>query len=136
MAKFVALLLLALVSISLLQTLVLAAKGQYHPDRSGYGPGSLKSYRKIEPPLSLSLPPNAVGLGLDLRSHQSNINARHNARGGAVGHSITSHACSSVRNAARNACACLQGTMGIKLSALATTTGRPREVVPNALEDV
>ncbi|XP_057492654.1 gibberellin-regulated protein 4-like [Actinidia eriantha] len=45
--KFSAFLLLALLSISMLQTLVLANHGHggHHKNRNGYGPGSLKSFQ-------------------------------------------------------------------------------------------
>ncbi|EOY03461.1 Uncharacterized protein TCM_018553 [Theobroma cacao] len=62
-------------------------------------------------------------------------NAQHSVRGGAARPSTISHACSSVRNAAGNACVCPQGIMGTKLCALATTTGRPRKEDPSALEE-
>ncbi|XP_028780546.1 gibberellin-regulated protein 4-like [Neltuma alba] len=50
MAKFLAALILALIAISMLQTLVMAAHGQGgnfydNKGRSPYGPGSLKSYQ-------------------------------------------------------------------------------------------
>ncbi|XVF16621.1 hypothetical protein REPUB_Repub10bG0048300 [Reevesia pubescens] len=61
-------------------------------------------------------------------------NAHHSARGGAARPNTTSPACSSVRNAARNACVFLQGIMATKLCALATTTGRPRKEDPSALK--
>ncbi|XP_057971355.1 uncharacterized protein LOC131160057 isoform X1 [Malania oleifera] len=67
-------------------------------------------------------------------SHHYNMNAHHNARGGAARRSTISHACSSVRSAAGSACACPRGIMGTKLYALATTTGRPSEEDPNVLE--
>ncbi|KAK8556866.1 hypothetical protein V6N12_003257 [Hibiscus sabdariffa] len=66
--------------------------------------------------------------------HHYDQNAHHSAQGGVGRHSTISHACSSVRNAARNACVCPLGIMGTKLFALATTTGRPRKDDPNALE--
>ncbi|KAJ6290308.1 hypothetical protein OIU76_028262 [Salix suchowensis] len=61
-------------------------------------------------------------------------NVHRNARGGAGRPSTTSHACSSVRSAARSASAFPQGIMGIKLYALATITGRPRKEDQSALE--
>ncbi|KAG6735301.1 hypothetical protein POTOM_062141 [Populus tomentosa] len=61
-------------------------------------------------------------------------NVHHNARGGAARPSTISHACSSARSAAGSASAFPQGIMGIKLCALATTTGRPRKEGPSALE--
>ncbi|KAE8021682.1 hypothetical protein FH972_007553 [Carpinus fangiana] len=97
MAKFVAALLLALIAISMLQTVVLASHGH-----GGH--------------------------------HHDNNNAHRNARGGAARPNTTSHACSSVRSAAKSACACLRGITGTKLCALATTTGRPRKEAPSALE--
>ncbi|KAF9663731.1 hypothetical protein SADUNF_Sadunf17G0082600 [Salix dunnii] len=66
--------------------------------------------------------------------HYNNKNAHHNARGGVARPSTISHACSSVRSAARSASAFPQGIMGIKLCALATITGRPRKEDPSALE--
>ncbi|KAJ9683696.1 hypothetical protein PVL29_019320 [Vitis rotundifolia] len=43
--------------------------------------------------------------------HHYNQNARHSARGGAARRSTTNLACSSVRNAAKSACAFPQGIM-------------------------
>ena len=60
-------------------------------------------------------------------------NARHNARGDAARRSIISHACSSVRSVAVSACAYHQAFTATKQCALATTTGRPRKEVLNAL---
>ncbi|OMO96012.1 Gibberellin regulated protein [Corchorus capsularis] len=46
MAKFVSLLLLALLGISFVATMVMAREeSQYHLDGRNYGPGSLKAYR-------------------------------------------------------------------------------------------
>nr|TKS00746.1 Gip1-like protein [Populus alba] len=47
MAKFVAVFLLALIAISMLQTLVVASHGRggHHKNRNQYGPGSLKSFQ-------------------------------------------------------------------------------------------
>ncbi|KAJ0098421.1 hypothetical protein Patl1_21912 [Pistacia atlantica] len=47
MAKFVAIFIFALIAISMLQTMVMAAHGQggHHNDQKHYGPGSLKSFR-------------------------------------------------------------------------------------------
>lgn len=61
-------------------------------------------------------------------------NAHHNAQGGVRKHNTTKRACFSVRSVVRNACVFLQATMVTKLCALATTTGRQRKEVPNALE--
>ncbi|GAV58096.1 hypothetical protein CFOL_v3_01630 [Cephalotus follicularis] len=61
-------------------------------------------------------------------------NAHHSAQGDAARPNIISHACSSVRSAAKSACVCPRGIMGIKMRALATTTGRPRKVDLSALE--
>ncbi|KAI4352574.1 hypothetical protein L6164_006812 [Bauhinia variegata] len=47
-AKLLASLILALIAISMLQTVVMAAHGQgghHHNNQNGYGPGSLKSYQ-------------------------------------------------------------------------------------------
>ncbi|OIW21158.1 hypothetical protein TanjilG_29932 [Lupinus angustifolius] len=47
--KFIALLIFALVIISMLQTMVMASQGHggnHYDNKSKYGPGSLKSYRK------------------------------------------------------------------------------------------
>lgn len=63
-------------------------------------------------------------------------NALHSAREDAARHSITNHACSSVRNVAGSVCAFLRVSMVIKPSALATTTGRPRKEDPSALKSV
>nr|ABK94506.1 unknown [Populus trichocarpa] len=49
MAKFVAVFLLALIAISMLQTLVVASHGRgghHNNNKNKYGPGSLKSFRK------------------------------------------------------------------------------------------
>ncbi|KAA8530365.1 hypothetical protein F0562_005074 [Nyssa sinensis] len=43
MAKFVGILLLALIFISTLQTMVSASQGGHHLNKNRYGPGSLKS---------------------------------------------------------------------------------------------
>ncbi|XVE68140.1 hypothetical protein DITRI_Ditri09bG0045400 [Diplodiscus trichospermus] len=96
MAKLVAAFFLALIAVSMLQTMVMASHG-----RGG---------------------------------HHYDQNAHHSARGGAARPNTISHACSSVRNAAANASVFLQGIMGTKLCALATTTGRPRKEDPSALE--
>ncbi|KAF7819709.1 hypothetical protein G2W53_025164 [Senna tora] len=96
MAKFVALLILALLAISMLHT-VMGAHG-----RGGH--------------------------------HYNDKNAHHNALGDAREHNTTSPACSSVRNAVANACACLLAIMATKLCALATTTGRPRKEDQSALD--
>ncbi|PON93590.1 hypothetical protein TorRG33x02_105740 [Trema orientale] len=61
-------------------------------------------------------------------------NARENAQGDAAKHNTTNHACFSAKNAATSAFVCLLATMATKLCALATTTGRPREEDPSALE--
>ncbi|XP_035550418.1 gibberellin-regulated protein 6-like [Juglans regia] len=48
MAKFVAVLLFALIAISFLQNMVMASHGHgghHHNNRNKYGPGSLKSYQ-------------------------------------------------------------------------------------------
>ncbi|XP_031254220.1 gibberellin-regulated protein 4 [Pistacia vera] len=47
MAKFVAIFIFALIAISMLQTMVMAAHGQggHHNDQKHYGPGSLKSFQ-------------------------------------------------------------------------------------------
>ncbi|KAG6741736.1 hypothetical protein POTOM_055014 [Populus tomentosa] len=133
MAKFVAVFLLALIAISMLQTLVVASHGHggHHKNKNQYGPGSLKSFqinqfKRDNTPLKISI----CGLWIS----RSNQNVHHNARGGAARPSTISHACSSVRSAAGSASAFPQGIMGIKLCALATTTGRPRKEGPSALE--
>ncbi|KAH6798563.1 hypothetical protein C2S51_035047 [Perilla frutescens var. frutescens] len=45
-----------------------------------------------------------------------------------------SHVCFSVKNAVQNACVCLRVLMGTSSYALATITGRLREVDQNALD--
>ncbi|RRT61476.1 hypothetical protein B296_00017327 [Ensete ventricosum] len=61
-------------------------------------------------------------------------NAHLNAQGGAQRHNTTSHACFSARSVALNASVYPQVSMATKESALATTTGRRKEGVQNALE--
>ncbi|KAK8672635.1 hypothetical protein V6N13_111000 [Hibiscus sabdariffa] len=50
MAKLVAAFFLALIAISMLQTMVLASHGHggHHYDQKHYGPGSLKSYQMLQ----------------------------------------------------------------------------------------
>lgn len=50
--------------------------------------------------------------------------------------STTSRACSSARSAAGNACACLRASTATSRPVRATTTGRPSEVGPSALESI
>ncbi|XP_057463801.1 uncharacterized protein LOC130753609 [Actinidia eriantha] len=50
-------------------------------------------------------------------------------------HPTRSHACSFASSAAPNASACLRGLTATNKHALATTTGRPNEAVPNALKN-
>jgi len=57
-----------------------------------------------------------------------------NAQEDVARHSTTSHACSSVKSAAKLAYVFLLATMGTSLCAPATTTGRPSVEDPNALE--
>jgi len=57
-----------------------------------------------------------------------------NAQEDVARHSTTSHACSSVKNAAEVAYVFLLATMGTNRCAPATTTGRPSVEDPNALE--
>ncbi|XVF58272.1 hypothetical protein PTKIN_Ptkin07bG0051700 [Pterospermum kingtungense] len=95
MAKLVAAFFLALIAISMLQTMVMASHGH--------------------------------------GGHHYDQNAHHSARGGAARPNTISLACSSVRNAAANACVCPLDIMETKLCALATTTGRPRKEDPSAL---
>ncbi|KAL9343584.1 hypothetical protein Peur_064015 [Populus x canadensis] len=113
MAKFVAVFLLALIAISMLQTLVVASHG-----RGGHHNNNKCCDCRTN-----------MDLGVSRAS-----NVHHNARGGVARPSTISHACSSVRSAARSASAFPQGIMGIKLCALATTTGRPRKEGLSALE--
>ncbi|CAN1856024.1 hypothetical protein LINPERHAP1_LOCUS41953 [Linum perenne] len=47
---------------------------------------------------------------------------------------IGSHVCFSAKSAAKHACVFHQGRMGIRRSALATTTGKPKKANLNALE--
>ncbi|KAL0450549.1 UNVERIFIED_CONTAM: hypothetical protein Slati_1611300 [Sesamum latifolium] len=103
MAKFFAFVLVALVAITMLQIPAMASEESYLSNKSRYGPGSLKSFRKC-----------------------SN-SAPHSAREDAARHSTTSPACSSVKSAAESAFACPRAFMATKLFALATTTGRPRK---------
>ncbi|KAK9198618.1 hypothetical protein WN944_013804 [Citrus x changshan-huyou] len=110
-AKLVFVLLVAaLFSISI----VMATETQNLLDTNGYGPGSLKSYRKFH--CDQDIPPNA----------------HHSAQGDVARRSTTNPACSSVKNAVPSASASLRGSMGTRLYALATITGRPRAEDPNA----
>lgn len=59
-------------------------------------------------------------------------NAHHSAQGDVARRSSTNPACSSVKNAVPSASASLRGSMGTRLYALATITGRPRAEDPNA----
>ncbi|KAK4370888.1 hypothetical protein RND71_010363 [Anisodus tanguticus] len=61
-------------------------------------------------------------------------NAYHNVRGDVARHSTTSHACSSVKNVATSACVFHLVPMETRMSALVTTTGRPRKEDQSALE--
>ncbi|KAG2399049.1 uncharacterized protein HKW66_Vig0084690 [Vigna angularis] len=61
-------------------------------------------------------------------------NALLNAQEDVARHSTTSHACSSVKSAAKLAYVFPLATMGTSLCAPATTTGRPSVEDPNALE--
>ncbi|QHO10313.1 uncharacterized protein DS421_14g488750 [Arachis hypogaea] len=57
MAKFFAAFILALIAISMLQTMVMAANGQgghFYDNKSQYGPGSVKSYRGVARPNTTS----------------------------------------------------------------------------------
>ncbi|CAA2989850.1 Hypothetical predicted protein [Olea europaea subsp. europaea] len=49
-------------------------------------------------------------------------------------HLSRSHACSSVKNAVQSVCVCLLAHMATSKYALATITGKPREVDQSALE--
>ncbi|XVE83780.1 hypothetical protein DITRI_Ditri16bG0114100 [Diplodiscus trichospermus] len=137
MAKLVAAFFLSLIAISMLQTMVMASNGHggHHYDQKHYGPGSLKSYRKqnFNSDIFLHILFSFLNLTNDPKKHNDN-NAHHSARGGAARPNTISHACSSVRNAAANACVCPQAITGIKLCALATTIGRPRKEDPSALK--
>ncbi|RDX71136.1 hypothetical protein CR513_49553, partial [Mucuna pruriens] len=95
-ARLLFVLIMALVAISMLQTMVMASHGH-----GGH--------------------------------HYNDKNALHNAREGVARPSTTNPACFFVRSAVGSACVCPRGIMGIKQCALATTTGRPREEAPNAL---
>ncbi|KAK3225432.1 hypothetical protein Dsin_005294 [Dipteronia sinensis] len=64
----------------------------------------------------------------------SHWTAKLGAHTDAQRHQIRRHVCSSARNAAQNACVCLQELMETSISALATITGRPRTEDPNVLE--
>lgn len=59
-------------------------------------------------------------------------NAHHSAQGDVARRSSTNPACSSVKNAVPSASASLRGSMGTRLYALATITGRPSAEDPNA----
>lgn len=61
-------------------------------------------------------------------------NADRNARGDAAKRSTRNHACSSATNVAQSACVFPMATMGIRVHALAITTGRPRREALNALK--
>ncbi|KAL8200687.1 hypothetical protein R6Q57_012026 [Mikania cordata] len=114
MAKFFAILFLALLGISMLQPIVLA-KGRH---RHGYGSGSLKRSR--------------------YHSNFADVyeiidqNAPDSVQGDAAGRNTINHACFSARNAVQSACVYHRGIMGINKSALATTTGRQRKEDQNA----
>ncbi|RWR93109.1 hypothetical protein CKAN_02234300 [Cinnamomum micranthum f. kanehirae] len=60
------------------------------------------------------------------------MNAQSNARGDAEERSTRSRASSFAISAAKSACACLRGSMEIRVSAPATMTGRPRTEGPSA----
>lgn len=62
-------------------------------------------------------------------------NVHQGAPPGAQPQHTRSHACSSAKSAVQSACVCLPARMGTNSLALATTTGRPREEGPNALEN-
>ncbi|KAL3629369.1 hypothetical protein CASFOL_026591 [Castilleja foliolosa] len=109
MAKLFAFLLIALVTIFMLQIPVMAFQGSYDQlKKSRHGAGSLKSFQ----------------------------NAPLSARGDAGGPNIISPACSSVRSAAKSAFACPRGIMVTKLFALATTIGRLKKEDQNALDKI
>ncbi|KAG4937423.1 hypothetical protein JHK82_051640 [Glycine max] len=155
MAKFFAAMILALIAISMLQTVVMAAneQGGHLYDNKVYpllilhslvslslwgvknekwGFGILISKGSTSADLSFLIvfffrANMEVGVSRD-------TNAHHNARGDVARPNTTSPACFSVRSAAGNACVCPRGIMVIKLCALATTTGRPRKEDPSALE--
>ncbi|RYR33106.1 hypothetical protein Ahy_A10g047679 [Arachis hypogaea] len=96
-SKFLAVLILALIAISMLQTVVMASHGH-----GGH--------------------------------HYNDQNAHQNVQQGAVGPNTTSRACFFVRSAVTSASVFPRGIMGTKLSAPATTTGRPRKEDQNALD--
>ncbi|KAF1879337.1 hypothetical protein Lal_00005803 [Lupinus albus] len=117
--KFLVLLILTLVAISMLQIMVMASHGHgghHYNNKKKYGSGSLKSYRG------------------SLTRVKEKGNALHNAQGDVARLSTTNPACFSVRNVVESACVFHQGIMGIKLCALATTTGRPNKEVLSALK--
>ncbi|KAK6920872.1 hypothetical protein RJ641_014550, partial [Dillenia turbinata] len=90
--------------------------------------------------LGISMLPNKV-MAKEAQNHldsgrygQGSLKSYRNVQGDVAGHSTTSHACSSARNVAQHASVCLLVTMATSKYALATTTGRPRKVDPNALD--
>ncbi|KHN13617.1 hypothetical protein glysoja_019304 [Glycine soja] len=120
MAKFFAAMILALIAISMLQTVVMAAneQGGHLYDNKGSTSADLSFLIVFFFRANME-----VGVSRD-------TNAHHNARGDVARPNTTSPACFSVRSAAGNACVCPRGIMVIKLCALATTTGRPRKEDP------
>ncbi|KAJ0042283.1 hypothetical protein Pint_19224 [Pistacia integerrima] len=125
MAKFVAIFIFALIAISMLQTMVMAAHGQggHHNDQVIIFSSSSSS----------SFLPHSFGVSY-LQETNEMGNVHHNVRGDAARLNIISHACSSVRSVAKSAFVCPQVSMATNKSALATTTGRPRREAPNALK--
>ncbi|KAL8266317.1 hypothetical protein R6Q59_003661 [Mikania micrantha] len=132
MAKFFAILFLALLAISMLQPIVLA-KGRH---RHGYGSGSLKRSLIVNVFDNNQIIHKNGGLYvrcLDDRFQKSDyMNAPDSVQGDAAERNTINHACFSARNAVQSACVYHRGIMGINKSALATTTGRQRKVDQNA----
>ncbi|KAF3783088.1 hypothetical protein EJ110_NYTH33111 [Nymphaea thermarum] len=78
----------------------------------------------------------AMGEGDVMNVQHSQKSALMSARGDAPRHSITRPACSSAKSAAASACVSHLATMATSRPVLAITTGRPRGVAPNALEQI
>ncbi|KAL7223526.1 hypothetical protein ACSBR1_025056 [Camellia fascicularis] len=68
---------------------------------------------------------DTIGFVLQIEDQDVHIDAQQ--------HHTRSHACSSASSAAQNAFVCPLALMAINKHALATTTGRPNKMAPNAL---
>ncbi|KAL3620346.1 hypothetical protein CASFOL_035258 [Castilleja foliolosa] len=72
--------------------------------------------------------------GISEGSLQPQGNVHQDAHIGAQRQHSRSHACSTAKNVVQCVCVCHLAHMGTSKFALATTTGKPREVDQNALE--